>query len=78
MVTLKDLIGPAPSHFVSASCKGRNCDICGDPSTHKVGEEIMHDDPCQNRHNYTAYVCCDCFRMIMGAAVMCPGKDAKQ
>ena len=58
-------------HPVSASCRGENCRICGDPATHKVGEEILHDDPLPNRHNLTAYVCCDCFMMILGPAVLC-------
>lgn len=64
-------------HHVSASCGGRNCYICGKPSTHKVGEEIMWDDPMPNRHNYTAYVCCDCFTMILGPAVPCEKKPLK-
>lgn len=63
-------------HFVSASCGGVSCHICQDegkkvPSSHKVGEEIPHDDPFQARHNLTAYVCCACFRKIMGKAVPC-------
>ena len=60
-------------HFVSESCKGECCTICNDPVTHKVGEEIPHDDP-DTRHNYTAYVCCDCFRTIFGGEVMCDDK----
>lgn len=59
------------THFVSASCNGEICRICNDPATHKVGEEILHDDINQNRHNYTAYVCCKCFRNIFGNAVPC-------
>lgn len=64
-------------HFVSASCAGEYCTLCRwrtkpsdprTPATHKVGEEILHDDPHQNRHNLTAYVCCACFRMIFGPA----------
>lgn len=31
--------------------------MCGDPAVAKVGEEIMHDDPNHNRHNFTAYLC---------------------
>lgn len=53
------------NHFVSASCRGERC-RCGRPATHKVGEEIAHDDPDQNRHNLTAYVCCIQFQQIMG------------
>lgn len=33
-------------HFVSASCAGELCSVCKAPSTHKLGEEIMHDEPC--------------------------------
>ena len=60
------------------SCLGRNCEFrnepekeCRKPSTHKVGEEIMHDDPNHYRHNLTAYVCCDHFRAILGDATEC-------
>lgn len=52
--------------FVSASCIGEKCSICGKPATKKVGEEIPEDDPIQNRHNLTAYVCEEHFNMIMG------------
>ena len=58
-------------HFVSASCRGEKCSICKSPATHKVGEEIMSDDPNPIRHNLTAYVCCEHFRLIMGPAVPC-------
>lgn len=58
-------------HFVSASCGGERCQICGDAATHKVGEEILHDDPMPIRHNLTAYVCCDCFQMIFGPMADC-------
>lgn len=59
-------------HFVSKSCIGEVCRICGEDATHKVGEEIMHDDPMEGqRHNLTAYVCCDCFLMIVGPAALC-------
>lgn len=47
--------------------------MCPSDATHKVGEEIPHDDPWRNRHNLTAYVCCPCFRSIMGPAATCPG-----
>ena len=62
-------------HFVSKSCAGERCRICGDDATHKVGEEILHDDPHQIRHNLTAYVCCNCFFMIFGPMVSCDVKD---
>ena len=94
------------NHFVSASCGGEFCSICRKPATHKVGEEIMHDEPCMycgeryvsreidpvraeaavkkcpsffhlggphaQRHNLTAYVCCEHFTMILGRATGCP------
>lgn len=55
-------------HFVSSSCKGEYCFMCGDKisATHKVGEEIPHDDLLPNRHNLTAYVCCKHFALIFG------------
>jgi hypothetical protein len=53
-------------HFVSASCRGERCSICGQDATHKVGEEIFHDDPLPYRHTLTAYVCCRDFVRIMG------------
>lgn len=43
--------------FISDSCVGESCVICGAQATHKVGEEIPYDDPIPNRHNLTAYVC---------------------
>ncbi len=61
-----------PPHFVSASCRGVNCGMCIRlhgvlaPATHKVGEEIMHDDPAEARHNLTQYVCCKHYCEIMG------------
>src|SRR3989344_2692973 len=60
------------THFISASCQGEKCQICGQTATHKVGEEIAPDDPLPERHNYTSYVCCQHFHMIMGPAVPCP------
>lgn len=68
-------------HFVSATCKGEAC-ACGQPASHKVGEEIPNDEPTEewcgmknrfaDRHNLTAYVCCSHFRMLFGDAVFCP------
>jgi len=95
------------SHFVSASCEGERC-FCGNAATHKLGEEIPHDEPCpmcgscwrywedrdesgrrvlglpksdcrgsfhlfgaHNRHNLTAYVCCEHFTQVLGAATGC-------
>lgn len=64
-------------HFVSASCEGESCSVChknGErvPATHKLGEEIAHDDPFQMRHNLTAYVCCVHFKQVLGPATGCP------
>lgn len=33
------------THFVSASCEGQTCSVCKAPATHKLGEEIPHDEP---------------------------------
>lgn len=65
-------------HHVSGSCTGEVCRMCLPAkvaATHKVGEEISHDDPLQVRHNLTAYVCCTHFREILGPAVPCPQED---
>jgi len=95
------------AHFISSSCNGRHC-FCGAAATHKLGEEIMHDEPCAecgstwrywddkneqgqrilglpkndchgafhtfgpNRHNLTAYVCCEHFTQVLGPATNCP------
>jgi hypothetical protein len=54
-------------HFVSASCGGEKCGMCYAPATHKVAEVIMHDDkPNRFRHEFTQYVCCQCFGRIFG------------
>lgn len=66
-----------PTHFVSGCCEGVKCRICEMPATHKVSEVIFADEPMPifningkeipgSRHEYTAYVCCDCFKMIFG------------
>jgi hypothetical protein len=58
--------GTSTDHPVSATCEGEKCRICGQPATHKVGEEIPFDDPLPGRHNWTAYVCCEDFLVIFG------------
>ena len=63
----------------------RDLEMCGESATHKIAEEIPHDEPhpkvwndaktqpiTMSRHEFTAYVCCDCFRFIFGDAVFCP------
>lgn len=59
------------SHFVSKSCDGEYCRMCEEPASHKVGEELPWDDPMQNRHNLTAYLCCGHFYDIFGFKVPC-------
>lgn len=54
--------------FVSIYCEGEKC-LCGKPAEHKVEEKIFDDDPEPIRHEFTAYVCHDCFRRVMGPAV---------
>lgn len=39
---------------------------CKRPATHKVEETVFHDDPDQNRHPLTAYLCEKHFRMVVG------------
>lgn len=51
--------------FISGSCIGEKCSMCGEPATKKVEEHIAHDDPEQNRHGLTAYVCEKHFNLIM-------------
>jgi hypothetical protein len=64
-------------HFISMTCQGETCGMCHDldqmavPATHKVGEEIPHDDPFQARHNLTCYVCCRHFVWVVGKAAPC-------
>src|SRR5581483_1814288 len=73
--------GTSSNHPVSESCKGEKCRICGQPATHKVGEEIPHDDPFPDRHNWTAYVCCEDFTVIFGAwahGKVSKGKELKK
>lgn len=67
-------------HYVASSCWGVSCHMCGGKASHKVGEEIPWDDPSRQegprRHNFTAYVCCQCFTNILGAATFCDCKPA--
>jgi hypothetical protein len=62
-----DRVQPAPpQHFVSASCGGERCSVCGRAATHKLEETIFHDDPMPHRHPLVAYVCCIHFREAVG------------
>lgn len=69
-------------HWVSKTCGGEHCSLCGRPASHKVGEEIPPDVlgiedilkqeqgeyyQIAGRHNLTAYVCCRHFAALMGA-----------
>jgi hypothetical protein len=66
-------------HFISASCQGERCSICGEPATHKVGEEIPYDAPPPIRHELTAHVCCIHFVMILGPAeTLCAEIDKQE
>lgn len=59
------LLTDSNNRFVSRTCIGEECSVCGKPATNKVGEEIPYDDPLPNRHNLTAYLCAEHFDMIM-------------
>ena len=56
----------ADSGFVSGSCDGEVCSVCGKPAKNKLEETIFWDDPNKMRHPLTAYVCREHFRMIVG------------
>jgi hypothetical protein len=56
--------------FVSGTCQGEHCSICGEPATNKIGEEIPFDDPYPMRHNLTAYVCHVHFDLIFGVVTI--------
>ena len=53
-------------YFISGSCKGEICSVCGKDATNKLVEEIPSDEPDRMRHNLTAYVCRDHFTMVVG------------
>ena len=64
----KPLKQPAVSSsgFVSGCCIGEKCSVCGKDATNKLAEVIFDDDPNPIRHELTAYVCKEHFRMIVG------------
>jgi hypothetical protein len=83
--THDEMMGGVPTqkrpHFVSESCEGVKCcaikdfksspvKYCGKPAKHKLGEEMMHDDPNPNRHNLTQYVCCEDYVRVVGLAAL--------
>ena len=66
---------------ISEACRGEACTVCcsiknpsvldpnffgNETATHKIGEEILFDDPRNHapHHNLTAYVCCAHFKNI--------------
>lgn len=51
---------------VSGCCIGEKCSVCGRDATNKLAEVIFDDDPNPIRHELTAYVCKEHFRMIVG------------
>lgn len=80
---------PTQRHRISECCVGVWCRICRKPATHKVGEELFEDVDfaeitfddgtkirAPKRHPFTAYLCCPCFRQVMGPAVFCPEERA--
>jgi len=48
---------------------GEKCSVCGQPASHKIGEEFAVGDPRAMGHNLTSYVCEDHFNMVI-----CPYK----
>lgn len=70
-------------HLVGRNHIGMTCHMCGESQTgHKVYEDqdeavivYEHNGKPINipRHPLTAYVCCQCFRHIMGPIVPCGG-----
>lgn len=51
--------------FISGTCKGEKCTVCGKDAYRKVGEQIPFDDPHKMRHELTAYVCKEHFEMVL-------------
>ncbi len=56
--------------WVCPYLEGARCSVCRKRATHKIGEEKCHDDPFPHRHNFTNYVCCEHFRMVLGEATV--------
>ncbi len=53
-------------HPVGPTYEGEKCSVCKDKASHKVGEEMQSDHPRYMMHNWTTYLCCRHFWMIMG------------
>jgi hypothetical protein len=56
-VRLQDAFAHRPYPYA----QGEKCRVCMGPATHKVGEYTNQD-----RHEFTAYLCCEHFGAIMG------------
>ena len=64
----------------SMFAEGEKCSMCSAPAAHKVAEEQFSDDPNNGgqrirnaqaaRHDFTAYLCCKCFTVVMGPAAV--------
>jgi hypothetical protein len=59
------------AHRAYPYAEGERCRVCKHPATHKVGEYTTQD-----RHEFTAYLCCEHFGAIMGrvATHWCAGE----
>ena len=67
-------------HLCLLSCAGQKCGMCPETATHKVGQDedeavavFVHEGKELRipHHPLTQYVCCKCFRTIMGMIVQC-------
>jgi hypothetical protein len=69
-------------HPIPDECRGERCAVCREQAHHKVGEVFLASQTALEpsagdlfgaasgpvRHNLTAYLCCRCFRAVMGGA----------
>ena len=65
-----ELKGNPFEHYILDSAQGERCQMCCNPATHKIGEEVPDDHPANRRHNWTNYLCCPCFGNVLGPAVV--------
>jgi hypothetical protein len=56
------LLLPESGRHGSPYSEGEKCQVCKSPARHKVGEEDTQPD----LHNWTTYLCCHHFGIIMG------------